>query len=413
MRSPSGSLVEVTRKRTRESLAHILCETCPACGGKDRFYIQPNKCTKNCVGYYRCRQCEANGDTMQFAMDYLGMTFIQAALACDAQISANPPTKLKTELAKKKVPLSPRIESPPALWQKHAQQVVEKAHKNIWLQQDILILLCKRGITDRVIREYKIGYYSQDMWLDKSQWGLTDSGKLWIPQGIVIPCLDKDGSILRIEIRRTDWKDGDNLPKYVAISGSANGLNIIGNTQHNIMFITESELDAYAMYATVGDFAFVVAVGSNLKNPDNLISHYARHAENIFVCHDNDDAGRKMLHKWQNLYPHAKPCPTPYGKDVGEAIEQGLNVHYWLVAKISQFHGWSTEIQSLIQYALDYIAWLPTEYQSSYKSIVGQIVTTRPTNSYASILIDGLREIPTLLKGTRNEKEKARTHTAE
>jgi ribonuclease G len=27
-------LVEVTRKRTRESLAHILCETCPACGGK-------------------------------------------------------------------------------------------------------------------------------------------------------------------------------------------------------------------------------------------------------------------------------------------------------------------------------------------------------------------------------------------
>ena len=27
-------LVEVTRKRTRESLAHILCETCPACHGK-------------------------------------------------------------------------------------------------------------------------------------------------------------------------------------------------------------------------------------------------------------------------------------------------------------------------------------------------------------------------------------------
>ncbi|MBR7781470.1 ribonuclease G [Undibacterium luofuense] len=27
-------LVEVTRKRTRESLAHVLCETCPACSGK-------------------------------------------------------------------------------------------------------------------------------------------------------------------------------------------------------------------------------------------------------------------------------------------------------------------------------------------------------------------------------------------
>src|SRR5947209_18420455 len=27
-------LVEMTRKRTRESLAHILCEPCPACGGR-------------------------------------------------------------------------------------------------------------------------------------------------------------------------------------------------------------------------------------------------------------------------------------------------------------------------------------------------------------------------------------------
>jgi len=27
-------LVELTRKRTRESLAHVLCEPCPACGGR-------------------------------------------------------------------------------------------------------------------------------------------------------------------------------------------------------------------------------------------------------------------------------------------------------------------------------------------------------------------------------------------
>ena len=27
-------LVEMTRKRTRESLAHVLCEPCPMCGGR-------------------------------------------------------------------------------------------------------------------------------------------------------------------------------------------------------------------------------------------------------------------------------------------------------------------------------------------------------------------------------------------
>ncbi|MBN9697482.1 MAG: Rne/Rng family ribonuclease, partial [Zoogloea sp.] len=30
----SLGLVEMTRKRTRESLAHLLCEPCPTCGGR-------------------------------------------------------------------------------------------------------------------------------------------------------------------------------------------------------------------------------------------------------------------------------------------------------------------------------------------------------------------------------------------
>jgi ribonuclease G len=37
-------LVEVTRKRTRESLAHILCETCPACSGKGQVKTARTVC---------------------------------------------------------------------------------------------------------------------------------------------------------------------------------------------------------------------------------------------------------------------------------------------------------------------------------------------------------------------------------
>jgi len=37
-------LVEVTRKRTRESLAHILCETCPACDGKGQVKTARTVC---------------------------------------------------------------------------------------------------------------------------------------------------------------------------------------------------------------------------------------------------------------------------------------------------------------------------------------------------------------------------------
>ena len=43
-------LVEVTRKRTRESLAHILCETCPACDGKGQ--VKTPFATKFCANYF-------------------------------------------------------------------------------------------------------------------------------------------------------------------------------------------------------------------------------------------------------------------------------------------------------------------------------------------------------------------------
>jgi ribonuclease G len=41
--SPLG-LVEMTRKRTRESLEHILCEPCPACGGRGRTKTAETVC---------------------------------------------------------------------------------------------------------------------------------------------------------------------------------------------------------------------------------------------------------------------------------------------------------------------------------------------------------------------------------
>jgi ribonuclease G len=37
-------LVEMTRKRTRESLAHILCEPCPACSGKGQVKTARTVC---------------------------------------------------------------------------------------------------------------------------------------------------------------------------------------------------------------------------------------------------------------------------------------------------------------------------------------------------------------------------------
>ena len=37
-------LVEMTRKRTRESLAHVLCEPCPTCGGRGELKTARTVC---------------------------------------------------------------------------------------------------------------------------------------------------------------------------------------------------------------------------------------------------------------------------------------------------------------------------------------------------------------------------------
>jgi ribonuclease G len=37
-------LVEMTRKRTRESLAHVLCEPCPTCGGRGEVKTARTMC---------------------------------------------------------------------------------------------------------------------------------------------------------------------------------------------------------------------------------------------------------------------------------------------------------------------------------------------------------------------------------
>ena len=37
-------LVEMTRKRTRESLAHVLCEPCPVCGGRGELKTAQTVC---------------------------------------------------------------------------------------------------------------------------------------------------------------------------------------------------------------------------------------------------------------------------------------------------------------------------------------------------------------------------------
>jgi len=334
---------------------------CPSCIGTDRFYMHPNKKMKNCLGSYRCRKCEIKGDTIQFARDFCGCSFSEAVELANATI---PQKTYISQLYKKTARNDPKpLSLPSKKWITAANSFVDYAQQQILQRPEILKCLQTRGIDIVAVKKYKIGWNPNELWRDREKWGLPDNKKtLWLPKGIVIPYIDQHGNTLRLKMRRAKGLNADNYSKYIIIPGSANGLWTIGNTKHKTMVVVESELDAYALHHRVEDFACVVAVGSCLKNPDNVTDYLAKAKKNLIICHDNDEAGEKMLAKWKRLYPKTVDYPTPIGKDIGEAIQRQLNVRPWIIdaLPIENKHQiieklWSLEDQPIISFALKYI----------------------------------------------------------
>ncbi len=304
---------------------------CPVCGGIDRFYIQPNRQMTNCLGSYYCRKCNTGGDSIKFARQFLNCSFHEAIQLVNATV----PQRVSFMPFRNTKPKKVVLQQPSNKWIMKASQFVDNAYMKLLQKPGVLTYLANRGLSLDAVRQYKLGWNDRDIFLPRENWGLDKQvkqdgslKKLWLPQGLVIPTFESK-DVVRLKIRR-QFKKGDKLPKYVVISGSMNGLTILGSSKHSTMIVVESELDAFATNFVTHDFACVVAVGSNIKNPDNVTDYIAKKVKHVLICHDNDEAGRKMLTKWQRLYSHAQPYPTPIGKDIGEAIQQGLNIREWL-----------------------------------------------------------------------------------
>lgn len=216
---------------------------------------------------------------------------------------------------------------------------------------------------------------------------------LWIPRGIVIPSLSSNGNVQRIKIRRTAWQQNDSIAKYIALQGSMNGFTRVGDEDKHLMIFVESELDAYAIHHATSDLTSVIAVGSNIKKPDNITDFYAKKG-NVLLCYDNDRGGQAMYDSLKQLYPHAYAYPTPIGKDIGEAIEQGLELRPWILQHTWQGH----PHQAIVDYALRYMSrW--TQTGTAYNELEKEIAMG-PQSSRAKTgeLIDGLQLMKQLIE---------------
>lgn len=314
---------------------------CPWCGGDDRFRIWPNQGE---TGKYWCRGCGRHGDAIEYLREFRRMTFPEACAYLGREVP--PLSSLVGSRTANKPHWEPRLTAAPGdLWQAKARALVAESVSDLWgpyskLALDFLIK--NRGLTERTIKGFSLGYILNDQWEPAPEWGLeevlNDNGKakkLWFPRGIVIPLCHGD-QVLRVRIRRPKAA-GD--PRYFLHRGSDTRAMILGSDK-TVSILVESELDALLLHQEAGDLVNVISLGNAQTRPDQQTAELLNRSELILVSLDDDEAGAtESWQWWKKHYSHMRRWPPLAGKDPGDMLAAGMNLRTWVEGGLIEYAG--------------------------------------------------------------------------
>lgn len=307
--------------------------SCPFCEGRDRFRVWPEE---GDGGRYWCRQCERQGDAIQYLRDFRGMGYREACLKLEIGPKYSGQRLKPRKQNRAKLAWTPRGSEPPGdLWREKAQAFLNQSQGHLWSDQgaSIRAWLHGRGLTDLTIRRAVLGLNPHDFYRTRESWGLPtvtsdktgEPKKLWVPMGLVLPRF-LDGQVVRLRIRRSEPVEGG---RYILVPGS-DSQPMTWASELRTAVIVESELDGLLLWQEVRDLTAVVALGSAQARPDHETHDMLVTAEVILLALDHDQAGaRASWQWWAKQYPQAVRWPVPLGKDPGEAYQAGLNIRAW------------------------------------------------------------------------------------
>lgn len=315
---------------------------CPWCGGEDRFRTWP---AQGETGRYWCRQCDRKGDAIQYLRDYRNLDFREACTVsgADNKLAHNQSRQNRSNNnAWPSIPeWTPTVAALlPRSWSETTQRLVAYAVGQLWDTDHganaLAWLKDERLLNEETIRMARLGMLPRTYYRSRRSFGLPpeshpETGRpkmVWIPSGIVIPCIS-NSAIVRVRIRR--FADGGS--RYVVLSGSGSTPMTLGCDAKLPIILVESELDALLLNQEAGDLVGVVALGSVSIRPDQATDRILRAAPAVLVAFDGDDAGAKQVWNWwHQYYPEASRALLPhrYGKDPCEAAKNGCNLRNWV-----------------------------------------------------------------------------------
>jgi DNA primase len=303
---------------------------CPFCGGTDRFYVKADDT-------WGCRRCGRSGDAITILMQLHGMGYFDA---CE-RLGVEPDSKYKKQNGEQhsqqtldfsNVPNINNINLPEAKaesllnaeWQDKAASFVDWSWRNLmngdYPQSNKY--LASRGIDEYTADIWMLGYNPQD-W--KRTWGDVE---VFIPQGIVIPWMDEQENVMKINIRR--YKKH---PKYLQIKGGANWL-FNSHRVHNdsIVVMVEGEIDAISIKVAFCDYRVVpVATGSTTGARWLRWAALLATANKVLIAFDDDDAGEKASSWWVQYLGNATRL-IPEGHDVNDMLIKGISIPDWIMS---------------------------------------------------------------------------------
>ena len=328
--------ISVQPKRTAATYGGEYHSSCPACGGKDRFCIWPNS-SEN--GRYWCRRCLRSGDTIQFCKDFLGLTY---TAACE-KVGVKPRPSTKSFQITTVSHFIPRVVfGPTEAWCQRAKDFIQRCHIFLCSNLHLLNIDKDRGLTERTIMNFKLGWNASEKFEPKASWGLQPvdeiGGKsMCFPEGVVIPLLRMEQPFL-IKIRRNNWSPDSDYPKYHIVAGSKTCPAIYGDITKPIV-IVEAELDAMLVQQLAGDLCCCVSLGGVGNRSDSVLHDILLYVPRVLYALDFDDAGKKAYLFWRSIYPNIVPWPVPVGKSPGDAYGLGVDIRGWIASGLqSKIH---------------------------------------------------------------------------
>jgi hypothetical protein len=318
----------------------------PRCGGEDRVRVWPDHPDHD-PGFFWCRRCEWSGDGINYLRQEKGYNFREACRSLGVEQKLGDPDPVDSEEACSSSTAPTKTDSgsdpdsivspPSAEWQRVAKEFAQKAQKTLWGGSEAAAtarsyLHKERGLSKRTIREAGLGVHPKEHREPYEKWGFDESGRLWLPRGIVIPWTIKE-EYWRVSIRRPpdDIRDEQSPNhKYHMVKGSC-GKALYNAEKVDVktdVVLVEGVFDALTIDQEV-EGPIAVATGSTSGAQASKWRVLLSICQNVLVAFDSGEAGEEASEYWIDALPNADRW-RPHDHDANELYLSGGDLADWV-----------------------------------------------------------------------------------